>query len=523
MSRLITLVLCLFLGACGFQQAFTRHEQQSLQGQRQLEAEQTAFQEYIQGTGRRRALQQVQRPWVVGKAVALARDVSLPEVLRSSVPYTLALHGTDVSLNELAKRIAQFSNLPVLVRPEALLPVTEFLPRYAGRATPALPTAPLDGIQLRDIPLARMLDHIAATYGVYWRYQNQRIEFYRTETRSFMVRTLSQEAQAQASLGVSPNQQDGFVSQSSTQLQTVLQPSLDVIQKRIESYLTVSGSVVAEAGAGNMVLVTDTPEVLEQVAAYVQRENRLATRRVRILFEELTVLLDDSTELALDWDLLLTRTALSLQANPGVGSMTTGANLISSHHAGSTAGSHAAIHALSALGTVVRRQSTPVYTLNRRPVTHALRTTFSYVDKVEAMPGSAQQSWGQPAFSVSQKEQTVGSVLTLLPDVQDDGLVLLSVAYDSTVAQPLKSLSFGDRSAPLQVQQITIDGSGTVQQLALRSGQVWLVSGFDRHTDESSASRLGPQAPLLLGGARTRHERRWRTVLLVSLQLEEED
>lgn len=523
--RLIASVCsCMLLLSCGFPQKFTQHSQHIEISQDQLNAQHQDFRSRIQDATQRRARQQVNRPWVVGKAVALERDLSLPLALRSKTPHTLVLQSEHIDLPDLAQRIAQISGLAVWVKPEALLPLSDFLPRYERvAAASALAYKPIQHLALRELPLPDLLDQVAAHYGVYWRYKNQRIEFYRTETRSFAVRVLSQEAQAQASLGLGQSQTDGFLSQSSTQFQTLALPTLDVIKKRITAFLTLSGTVSAEAGAGNLIIVTDTPDVLAQVGEYLQRENRMATRRVRILFEELTLLLDDTTDLALDWDILLQRAATSWQASHLTEPFSARTSLVGRHTQGSAAGSGAAVRALSALGTVVRRQSTPVYTLNRKPVTHALRTTFSYVDKVEAMAAQSNHPWAQPSFSISQKEQTVGSVLTLLPDVQDDGLVLLSVAYDSTVAQPLKSLSFGDRGAPLQVQQIAIDGSGTVQQIALRVGQVWLVSGFDRHIDASKSQRLGPQAPLLLGGQQARAEQRWRTVLLVSVQLEEDD
>lgn len=511
------------LSACGLTQKLDHHQQEVGSSQALIEQQQSVFRQQVQSHEAKVALQQVERPWVLGKPVALARELALPAILRSPVSHTLVLGPETHRLDQVAARIAQLSGLPVYVRPEALLPASDFLPRYARTASTALPDKPLHGLALRDQAISSMLDHVAASFGVYWRYQHGRIEFYRTETRHFNLRLLSQESQAQASLGLSNDQSSGFVSSSGTQLESSTQSSLEVIKKRLEAFLTVSGIVVAEPGAGNMVVVTDTPEVLDQVATYLERENRLASRRVRLLFEEITLALDDQTELAVDWDLVLSQAAFSLRSASHIGSSLEESIFGAQSHQGTTSGSLAALRALSSLGTVVRKQSTPVYTLNRRAVTHAMRTTFSYVDRVEAVAVGGNGPWSQPAVSVTQKEQTVGSMLTLLPDVQDDGLILLSVAYDNTVAQPLKSLSFGDRNSPLQVQQISIDGTGTVQQLALRPGQVWLISGFDRQTDEGQERRLGPEAPLLFGGAQKRAQQRWRTVLLVSAQLEEGD
>ena len=184
-------------------------------------------------------------------------------------------------------------------------------------------------------------------------------------------------------------------------------------------------------------------------------------------------------------------------------------------------GSEAIVSALGKVGKVVRRSSVPVLTLNRRPVTHAVRTTFSYIDKVESSVTGNYLDASLPTVSISQKEETVGSLLTLVPDAQEDGQILLSLAYDNTVAQPLKSVTFGDASTPLQLQQVTIDGNGTVQQLALQPGQPVLVSGFDRTQESADLRRLNPGMPLILGGTDKASQQRLKTVIVITAQVEE--
>ena len=162
-------------------------------------------------------------------------------------------------------------------------------------------------------------------------------------------------------------------------------------------------------------------------------------------------------------------------------------------------------------------------TLNRRPVTHAVRTTFTYIDQVKTAlePGGKSPGASLASSSVSQKEETVGTFLTLVPDAQDDGQVLLSIAYDNTVAQPLKTITFGDQGQRVQIQQITIDGNGTVQQVALKPGQPMLISGFERKQDEVGKTRLAPDMPLVLGGANQSGQSRMVTLIMVTAQIEE--
>src|SRR5690606_16441616 len=144
---------------------------------------------------------------------------------------------------------------------------------------------------------------------VLWRYADERIEFYRTETRAFDVRALSLQGAAQASLGLRPaSSREGFSSTSQTELSSTAHDPLSGIRARIEPFLSRAGVVVAEPGASATLIVTDTPDVLRRVSAFIDRENRALTRRVRLLFEELTVAIDESAEAGIDWDIVFAAT-----------------------------------------------------------------------------------------------------------------------------------------------------------------------------------------------------------------------
>jgi len=296
---------------------------------------------------------------------------------------------------------------------------------------------------------------------------------------------------------------------------------LKVVRARLEPFLSQAGLLVAEPGSGSSIVVTDTPDVLHNIAQYLDAENRALTRRVRLIFEEITLISRDTAEAGLDWNLIFASARVAAAvAIPG-STLGESASLSVGLNEGPYKNSEAIVKALSQAGRVVRRSSVPIVTLNRRPVTHAVRTTFSYIDKVEttALPSGA--GTALPSVSVSQKDETVGSVLTLVPDAQADGRVLLSVAYDNTVAQPLKSITFGDKSNPLQLQQITIDGNGTVQQVALSPGQPLVISGFDRIQQESDGRRLNPGIPMVFGGSDRASSQQLTTVMVVTAQVEE--
>lgn len=489
-----------------------------------IQSQHERFGRAVGSQSERRAAQEVARPWLAGRAQPLARELTLPAALRANVNTTLMFADGPVDLPRLAQRITSVTHIPVHVGPDALLPLEQFLPRLgaSGQAAATISAPTTVALAGEAEPLARILDRVSARLGVMWRYQNSRIEFYRTETRVFNVRALTLNANAEASLGLGGgNKTEGFVSTSKTSLSSGTHDLLAVVRARIEPFLSRAGVLVAESGASSSIVITDTPDVLQRVGQYLDHENRALTRRIRLVFEELTVAVNDNAEAGLDWNLVFSSAKVAAaMAIPG-SSMVDAASLGVGLNQGPFQGSEAIVRALSKAGQVVRRSSLPVLTLNRRPVTHAVRTTFSYIDKVQAMALATDSSIALPSVSVSQREETVGSLITLVPDAQDDGQILLSIAYDNTVAQPLKTVTFGDKDNPLQLQQVTIDGNGTVQQVVLQPGQPLVISGFDRSQQETEGRRLNPGIPIALGGSDRVATQHLATVMVVTAQVEE--
>ncbi|HEY9279499.1 MAG TPA: hypothetical protein VIP51_05435 [Eoetvoesiella sp.] len=516
--------LCCLLSSCALSEKIRQIGLSAIKAEDTIKAGHRTFANAITSQEARRVAQDVNRPWLAGSSMPLAREVTLPLALRANVNTTFIFSGAELDLSGVAQRITAVTSIPVFVRPDAQLPLERFLPRLssvmqAGVAGAAPSTVRLSG---GPEPLARILDRIGARLGVMWRYDNGRIEFYRTETRVFNVRALTLNASADASLGLGNSGRDeGFTSTSKTSLSSGKYDLLEVIRLRIEPFLSQAGVLVAESGGSSSIVVTDTPDVLQRISQYLDNENRALTRRVRLVFEEVTLLTREEAEAGLDWNLVFSSAKIAATASIPGSSLAEAASLGIGLNEGGFGGSDAVVRALGQVGQIVRRSSMPVLTLNRRPITHAVRTTFSYIDQVQTTALATGAGLALPSVSVSQKEETVGSLITLVPDAQEDGQILLSVAYDNTVAQPLKSITFGDKTNPLQLQQVTIDGNGTVQQVALRPGQPMVISGFERTQEETEGRRLNPGMPIVLGGSDRAAVQHLTTVIVVTAQVEE--
>lgn len=521
----VCVVVCGVLGGCAASQRAADLRVAASNRHATITDRHQAFADGLSDRQARIAAQEVAAPWVAGKPQPLAREVSLPAALRENVQTTLML-ADEADLPALAQRLTAATGIAVRVRPDALLPLELFLPRLAvqGMLTVAAPAR--QEVRGGPQPLANLLDALAARFSVQWRYEKGALEFYRTETRVFDVRALSLTSKVDVRLGRSGGANaEGFDSTSNTTLSAKEHNALAILRASVLPFLTRSG-VIAEAVDGASVLVvTDTPDALDRVAHYLERQNKALTRRVRLVFEEITVIAKDSASGGMDWNALYSAAGASLGFAMAPASAAGASSFNAFTGRGPFQGSQAIVSALSTMGAIVRHRKVPVLTLNRRPVTHAVRTTFSYIDRVQstAVPGTTAggANGSLPAVSISQKDETVGSFLTLLPDIQEDGQILLSIAYDNAVAQPLKTITFGERGNQVQVQQITIDGNGTVQQLELRPGQPVIVSGFDRSQDQHDRQRVAPGLPLVAGGQDSAVSERETTLVLVTAQVEE--
>ncbi|VCU69077.1 Bacterial type II and III secretion system protein [Pigmentiphaga humi] len=517
----------LLAGGCGHIDAIRQIDDGAARTADSIASARIGFQQSVVDARRRVLAQEVERPWLAGKPLPLSREVVLPEPLRASVETALMFPGGRVDLPTLGEQIALATGIQVRVRPDALLPIEAFMPRLASTAASggpsAAPSSASVALPMGLHPLPRLLDLAANRLGVHWKYESDAIVFYRTETRTFNVRALTLKATSAASLGRSAGGSSGsFESASATRIESGTGDALAAVKGKLEPFLTRAGVIAANGDASGLVVVTDVPESLDRIAAFLERENKALTRRVRLMFEEIELVAKNQNEHGIDWNLVYRRTRDAVQGGtPGsLVSDIAGAGLGLSITGGRWDGTALVLKALSEVGTITRHTTVPLQTLNRRPVTHAVRTTFTYIDQVQVTT-VASAAGTSTAPSVTQKEETVGSFLTVIPDAQDDGQILLSIAYDSTVAQPLKTLTFGASGSQVQLQQKTVDGMGTVQQVELRPGQPVLVSGFERSQEQYDKRRLDDDAPLLLGGSGKASRERRSTVVLITAQVEE--
>ena len=464
--------------------------------------------------------QEVRRPYVAGRSIPLTRESQMPEQLRKSMPVTAFFANAPVALAVALNQVSATTSMSIVAQPDALMPASTFAPKTA--ATAAQVTAP-PTVTLRasETPIWKLLDDIAAQVQAHWRPTPTGAEFFRVETKSFELMTGPQTAATSSSLGKGGGANSAFSSDSKTSYEMKAVNPMDGIKSIVESMLSMGGKFQL-ANDSQVLLVTDTPEVLARVEEFVRKQNKAMSRRVRMIVEAIEVVAKDNAEFGFDWNLAYNTTtqALSAVSPPTLASQQAGVvNL--QQTIGPFSGSSLVIQALNEVGTVVNRRIFPFVTTSGRPITQALRTTFNYVDQVQTTGVASSTNTIIQAPTVTQKDETVGTFLTLVPTVKADGTVFVTIAYDVTTADPLRPYTVGTGASQVTVQQKTINGAGTIQEVPVRSGRAEIIGGIELTTSQTTSRRMGEGVPIIAGGSNVNARTKAVTVLLVTATVEE--
>lgn len=520
----------------------------------------------------------VQQPYVVGNAIELSREVTLPPSFRTGINTQLAFKGaSNVDLLQAAQLLSQAIGVPIRVRPDALLPASAFAPKAGQSAmqvaasapaaappvttlgAPAIPgmlpgaaaaemppmvispdmsmgsSGPRSGVMVNinvgTMPAAEMLDYLTSQIGVYWKFEKNSIEIFRLVTKTFEINAQTGRTSVTSGLGRSGGSggTSTFESQSQTKIE---QSNLDVLQElrsAVDGMLTRGGAITVGNGT---IVVTDTKESVERIGDYIATANKQLTRRIKLLFEAIEVNDRDNTEFGVDWNIVFNR--MGQLTNGGVVQSALGgrgpASLVSETAGQMSAvltgnsrfsGSQLFLQALSDVGSIANHTQVPMVTLNRKPVQYAVRRTFDYVSSVQVNTvASAAGTTTAPA--ITQKEETVGLVLTVTPSAFADGRILMNVAYDSTSLTSLNPYSAGSDSNSAKVQQRVIDGGGSLQTISMRSGQSILISGIDKVQNQFDEQKMDKNAPTFLNGSNRSKKTRTTTALLITAVAEDE-
>jgi type IVB pilus formation R64 PilN family outer membrane protein len=246
--------------------------------------------------------------------------------------------------------------------------------------------------------------------------------------------------------------------------------------------------------------VTAVPSVLARVSEYIERQNKRLSQLVTIDVKVLQVTMSNDSSFGLNLTAAVESTSgLSFSANPLDALAGSSANsmsiavLNSASSLSELAGSEALVQALAKQGKVSLVTNVGVTTRSNRVAPVSNTRTRGYIKRFESRNFTTVES-----STVDQEDLETGFTMQLLPNVLDNGKILL--LFRMSVRELLNMAS--EKIGEVVLQLPEVEERSFMQEVIMESGQMLVVSGFEKQTNSDNRSGLGDPDFMALSGSR---------------------
>ncbi len=456
--------------------------------------------------------------WLGNKSTVLEHRNNLPSQFETDTGITILLN-EPITLQVLANDITSITGIPVKidsqVDPEKLRNTMNIA--YTGK-------------------LSGLLSQVATDLDLLWYYDKSAIVFYETETKTFTLYALGTDVSYQTAVETDDGNQ---VSLESTlkEWDEVESAIAGIIGKADNADFTVSRSL-------GTITVTAPPSVLARIGEYIDKQNRRLSQLVTIDVKVLQVSISNDSAFGLNLAAAINAASgLDIVANPKNNLATTEAssmniavlsNTVSAltgathmegtqEYAGAytqdqiqngslsgLAGSNALIQALAKQGKVSLVTNVGVTTRNNRVAPVNNTRTTGYIKRFESRNFTTVES-----STVDQDDLETGFSMQLLPNVLENGKILL--LFRMSVRELLKMSTQTIGEVTLQLPEV--EERSFMQEIIMESGQMLVVSGFEKQTNNDTRYGLGDPDFMALSGSRETSAQRDVLVVILTPQV----
>ena len=428
----------------------------------------------------------------------------IPGYLEAKDGVTL-ISNRPITLFEVGTMISKITSLSVRYAPE--LEDTDDIKGVADQNEPSLETI---GAQWTDStkmlvnykgPLSGLLDEVANRFGVWWKYEKNEIYFYRYITKTFVIYSLPTNPSLSVSLDVSGSGGSGEGASggaSISQANGAENLNLwDQIQETLDSMITSEGTVT-KSEANGTVTVTDTPANIRRIAKYVNELNERLSKQVAISVKVFSIALGDKDQYGFDLNELTYKNGDGHVTQIGALSKQSGVDgsglsmLVSSKHWDIGA----AIRALSTQKNGKLITSGTVTTMNNKPAPIQVVQTGHYNKNVTTTSTSSGSDNNDSSTEV--EDYTVGFMMSVLPRILDHGRLMLFFNLSLSEVVQWEEIYYSDKNPPLSIPKI--ETRGFTQEIALKSGQTLVLTGYEKAKSETEKEGTGSPDNMILGG-----------------------
>ncbi|MBR5566870.1 MAG: hypothetical protein IKW09_02070 [Alphaproteobacteria bacterium] len=456
--------------------------------------------------------------WLGNKSMVLEHRNNLPSQFETDTGVTILLN-EPVSLQVLANDIYSITGIPVKIDGQVSADKLKKLVNvaYTGK-------------------LSGLLSQVATDLDLLWYYDKNSIVFYETETKTFTLYALGTEVAYQTAVSTDDANE---VSLESTlkEWDEVESAISSIIGKSDNADFTVSRSL-------GTITVTASPSILARVGEYIERQNKRLSQLVTIDVKVLQVSISNDSAFGLNLAAAINSTSgLNIVANPknnlatteassmniavlsNTVSALTGATLlengtlvegaytadqIANGSLSGAAGSNALIEALAKQGKVSLVTNVGVTTRSNRVAPVSNTRTTGYIKRFESRNFTTVES-----STVDQDDLETGFTMQLLPNVLENGKILL--LFRMSVRELLRMSTQTIGEVTLQLPEV--EERSFMQEVIMESGQMLVVSGFEKQTNEDTRYGLGDPNFMALSGSRETSATREVLVVILTPQV----
>lgn len=456
--------------------------------------------------------------WLGASSTLLAHRNNLPSQFETDTGITILLN-EPVTLQVLANNITSITGIPVKidsqVDQEKLKKTINVA--YTGR-------------------LSGLLSQIATDLDLLWYYDKSSIVFYETETKTFTLYALGTDVSYQTAIETDDGNQ--------VSLESTLK-EWDEVEKSISAIIGDSENAKFTVSRSlGTITVTAPPSVLSRVGEYIEKQNKRLSQLVTIDVKVLQVSISNDSAFGLNLAAAInSASGLDIVANPKNNLATTEASSMNvavlsntvSAMTGAThlengqevagaytadqirngslsgvAGSSALIEALAKQGKVSLVTNVGVTTRNNRVAPVNNTKTTGYIKRFESRNFTTVES-----STVDQDDLETGFSMQLLPNVLENGKILL--LFRMSVRELLKMSTQTIGEVTLQLPEV--EERSFMQEVIMESGQMLVVSGFEKQTNNDTRYGLGDPDFMALSGSRETSATRDVLVVILTPQV----
>ena len=365
-------------------------------------------------------------------------------------------------------------------------------------------------------PLSGFLDEVSSRFGVWWKYDNRDIYFYKFITKTFVIYSLPSKPNMSVNIGGNSSGAGGNSSIS-------LSSSIDVeIWSQFEQSITSmvsDGAKITISPSDGTITLTATPNDIKLVSKYINEQNDRLSRQVAISVKIMQVSVTDSDTYGLDLKATFGDgiTSLGVTGTQGLSADPTSAltwGIVKKHWT-----ADAIMQAISSKNRASLVTSGTVTTLNNKPAPIQVTQRQNYIaEMTKTNNGTDGTNYD---ISVSTDNIETGFTLDVLPRILEHGRMLVMFNMTLSDLLQLEKVTFGSSDENQYIQNPKVESRAFTQEVALNSGESLILTGYEKVSSSTDKTGTGSAENSLLGGqARASKDRSILVIILTPIVLE---